>query len=145
MRLILLAIVLAALGAAQTQPRASQVKQPTVAAASVMVVLPTGAVVYAQLDVAGFTLDTSVSPPMLRAKTTNGTVPAAASVPVVYKLSRNTDLSYALPPVGKALHIFRNGLLQTLTTDYTITSNILRFTPAGCCEADEAITVVVWP
>jgi len=142
MRLILLTMALAALGAAQTQPRASQVKQPTVAAASVMIVLPTGAVVYAKLD-AAFTLDTTTSPPTLRVATT-GPAPAAA-LPVVYKLTRNTDLSYALPPAGRLTQVYRNGLLQTLTTDYTITSNILRFTPANCCEADEAITAVVWP
>ena len=123
-----------------TQPRASQIKDEAVAAASVRVVLPDGSVVYAQLDATTLILDTTTKPPTLRARP----VTAVSEFPKFYQLERNAALQFVLPP-GSIYSIYRNGLLMFRDIDYTVVNGLLVFSAGHeCCESDELITVAVY-
>lgn len=121
--------------AASTRIRASQVKEPTVAAASVRIVMPNGTVVYAQLAADSFVLDTTTSPPTLRVKMP--TVPATQH----YQVYRDADGGNGFTlPTGTLVAVFRNGVLQWPVGDYTVAGGVLKFADP-CCEADEIVSV----
>ena len=141
--LIALAGTLAGQTAAQTTPRettrirAVQVKEPTVAAASVRIVMPNGTVVYAQLAADSFVLDTTTSPPTLRIKATQATT--VEYVQIYRDAAGGTGFTL---PAGTLISVYRNGLLQMPTTDYTVAGTVLTLLDP-CCEADEIVTVSI--
>lgn len=128
----------ASTGAISTRVRSSQIKEPRVPAASVRIVLPSGVVVYAQLDPDGFAIDTATNPPTLRVKTVPPPAPAALEHIQIY---RNSDGTFTLP-AGRVVTVHRNGLLTLAPWDYTIDGTVLRFQDT-CCEADEIVVVAV--
>lgn len=124
-----------------TQPRASQIKEAAVAAASVRVVLPDGTVVYAQLDATTLILDTSTKPPTLRAR------PAVvvSEFPKFYQLERNASLQFVVPPGATVYSVYWNGLLMFKDIDYTVTNGLLTFkADHECCQPDEIVTATVY-
>lgn len=128
-----------------TKLNPSQVRKPVVPAPSIAVVLPSGAVIYARIDSATLELDTSVIPPILRAKTVP-VAPPAYQGPTYYQLTRNPDgKSFTLPLQGKQVVAYRNGLLMVPNMDYTISGLILQFTAdQGCCESDEVVVAAIY-
>ena len=67
----------------------------------------------------GLTLDTTVSPPVIR---------AAASTVTASKLVREADGSWTLPAgCSSPLAVYRNGLRQWAADDYSISGSALRF------------------
>lgn len=123
-----------------TQPRASQIKEAPVAAASVRVVMPDGSVVYAQLDATTLVLDTTTKPPTLRAR------PAVvvSEFPKFYQLERNASLQFVVPP-GTVYSVYRNGLLMFRDIDYTVVNGLLTFKDGHeCCQPDEIVTATVY-
>lgn len=125
-----------------TQPRASQIKEPVVAAPSLKLLIPGALPIYVRLDPDVFTLDTSTNPPTLRIKMQA----QAAPVPFIYPLTRNADMSFTMPTaLGRYVSIHRNGVLQLPIVDYDIVGSTLKFRSNDCCEADENITAQVYP
>ena len=145
MRYIIMLLALAGTMAGQTagrettRIRAVQVKEPPVAAASVRIVMPSGAVIYAQLAADSFVLDTTTSPPTLRIK-------AAPATTIEYHQvwrDANGGNGFTLPAGTLTLiSVYRNGLLQMAATDYTVAGNVLTLLDP-CCEADEIVTVSI--
>jgi hypothetical protein len=143
MRYLLILLALAGTLAGQTagrettRIRAVQVKEPPVAAASVRIVMPSGAVVYAQLAADSFVLDTTTSPPTLRIK-------AAPATTIEYHQvwrDANGGNGFTLP-TGTLISVYRNGLLQMPTTDYTVAGTVMTLMDP-CCESDEIVTVSI--
>jgi len=142
MRYLLILMALAGTMAGQTarettRIRAVQVKEPPVAAASVRIVMPSGAVVYAQLAADSFVLDTTTSPPTLRIKATPATTIEYVQV---YRDAAGGN-GFTLP-AGTLISVYRNGLLQMPTTDYAVAGTVLTLLDP-CCESDEIVTVSI--
>jgi hypothetical protein len=123
----------------------NQLKVPTVNEASVQIILPNGLIVIAKIDPATLVLDQSVSPPVLKAL--GGTT--STSRPVLVRLIRAgtgpwTGLS--LSPIV----VYRNGLAQWPTLDYTLSSSFGVTFQSGTSNstdpsvADDIITALVW-
>jgi len=118
-RLLVPALLLlsSAPAAAQTKPDARQLRAPA-APPVVVLVFQGGKATLAVLG-EGLTLDTSVSPPVIRA--------ATASV-TASKLVCAADGSWTLPAgCNPPLAVYRNGLRQWAADDYSISGPALRF------------------
>ena len=144
MRLIVFFVFAAAIAYSQTGPtqiRAANVKDPVVTKASVRITMPDGKALYAVLDATSLILDTTTTPPTLRAasSTTQRYFPKTVSLSPI---GIGADGSFPVP-AGTIDGVYRNGLWLTEGRDYTINAGKLLFT-MPCCEADEALAVTVW-
>jgi hypothetical protein len=80
-----------------------------------------------QLDTAGFTLDTTTTPPTLRAKAV--TLPTdTKETPTGSVNGTNNTFTLAFTPnTAFPVDVFNNGLLLTVNQDYTISGNTVTF------------------
>lgn len=125
-----------------TKVRPSQLKEPVVSVASVRIVMPSGTVIYAQLDMGAFTLDTTTTPPTLRV-TGSTTPPTTIATPTYHQIYLSADGTYPVPD-GKKGTVYRNGLLQMPGIDFVLQPNGVRFLGEACCEADEIVVIAIY-
>jgi len=82
----------------------------------------------ATLDVAGFSLDTTTTPPKLRPTAAPGPAFVDAEVPTGTLDGSNTAFTLASSPVPAAsLQLFENGILLKAGTDYTLAGAAITF------------------
>lgn len=113
-----LVLLVAVLAVAQTKVTPSAIGSGGVAGPKVWVVLPSGAVQLA--DISGLTIDTSGAVPVLRA------VAAVQQKTFVVKVAApNPSVSLPETPLTGTLKLYRNGLRQAETEDYTLSGNII--------------------
>jgi hypothetical protein len=115
---------------AQTRPDARQLKAPA-SPPTVVLVFQGGKAVLAVLG-DGLQLDTSVSPPVLRAV-------AAVTGPSASKLSRNPDGTWALPSGCALAALYRNGLRQWAGEDFSVTAGVVRFRSGASDATDPSL------
>ena len=83
------------------------------------------------LDRSVFTLDTSTAPPTLRLTVPNVTaVFVDSEVPAGVMNGANTVFTLANTPKPGTLHLYWNGSRLSMAADYTLSANIITFTPA---------------
>jgi hypothetical protein len=127
--LIPLVLVLAAPCFAQTRPDVRQLKGPSRDPIAIVVVLLNGKPVLASLG-SGLELDTTVSPPVLR---------AVSSQIRAVRLSRAPDGSWTIPSsCSSIVAVYRNGLRQWEGEDYSTAGTALRFR-SGSDNADPSL------
>ena len=127
------AAVLAAAGLlfSQTRPHTSQLRGPVTTDARVLAIVQ-GRVVLAQLGDG------------LQAQQVSGAwvITATSGGDYDAKLTRNADRSWPLPSGCTLRAVYRNGIRQALTEDYTVASGALRFTD-GTSDPSLADDVVI--
>ena len=129
--LVGLACVAAIVALAQTRPSISQIKAPVVANGRLLAIV-NGRLVMASLG-AGVQLVQVGSAYELR---------ATAQLASEAKLTRAADGSWAVPNGCTLQAVYRNGLRQLRTVDYSISGSSLRFTD-GSGDPSEADDIVV--
>lgn len=83
-----------------------------------------------QLDTAGFTLDTTTTPPTLRVKATATTTLPTDIKEIPGGVINGTNTTFTLvftPNPSYPVDVFNNGLLLTALQDYTISGNTITF------------------
>lgn len=128
-------LAIGALLAAPTAIKISMLAAPLLAGGGVLVVTPNGAVQVGALG-AGLSL------------VSNGIggwtlVPATGTHVYGEKPSRNSDGSYSVVQsvAAGSLRVFRNGVRQSLTDDYTFDTTLHRITPGAGWQADDLVLV----
>jgi len=120
--LLLLALVPAAY--AQTRPDARQIKAPPTPPVTVLV-FQSGRAVLATLG-PGLTLDTTASPPQIR---------AVAAAPDFLRLSKSGS-GWPLGASCAKVAVYRNGIRQLEAEDYQLTAGIVTFR-SGAASSDD--------
>ena len=100
-----------------------------------------------QIDPAGFTLDTTTTPPTLRAKA--ATLPAdTKEIPTGLVNGTNNTFTLAFTPnASYPVDVFNNGLMLTVSQDYTISGNTITFlsgTISAVPQAGDLLQVKYW-
>lgn len=111
-----------------TKPMASQLAEPSLPYISVRVIMPNGIPAYAKLDLGDWVLDTTVNPPVLKARVS--TVPPADPSLFDVEATRVEPLKWSIGfKPSKVQDVHRNGILMREGRDYAISEGVITVTP----------------
>ncbi|TAJ99779.1 hypothetical protein EPO44_10285 [bacterium] len=146
MKTILALALSASIAASQTKVNLNDLRTPTTPGARFVILTSTG-LLFVQPDPAGsVVIDTTVSPPIIRAVTVLPPFPQQLefNVPVIVAPTQVMPAIADTPLPSMLIQVLRNGLMMTAPGDYTFTARVVTFTAAQTIQPGDMIKIIYW-